>query len=97
VHVPRQRRFKSARLIGEYVKNQNEVFKTYESSYEKPWVDTWKMGKTGKKKNIAGRTWDSIIFWTCIFLGFALGGLMCYFGYTSVVNYDVCFNHMDAG
>lgn len=71
--APRQRRFKSARLIGEY---------------EKPWLENWKKG--GKGKRISGRVWDSIIFWGCIFAGFALGGYFCYSSYRSVSNFEYC-------
>ncbi|KAE8449790.1 hypothetical protein EG329_007565 [Mollisiaceae sp. DMI_Dod_QoI] len=73
--APRQRRFKSARLIG---------------TYEKPWIEDWKMGKDGKKKKLSGRTWDSIIFWTAILLGFGLGAIMCFISYNSVSNFDYC-------
>ncbi|KAF8850957.1 concanavalin A-like lectin/glucanase [Acephala macrosclerotiorum] len=73
VSAPRQRRFKSARLIGEY---------------EKPWIEDWK--KRGKGKRLSGRAWDSVIFWTSIFLGFALGALMCYFSYSKVSNFEYC-------
>ncbi|KAH6669868.1 concanavalin A-like lectin/glucanase domain-containing protein [Halenospora varia] len=73
---PAQRRFKSARLIGEY---------------EKPWIEEWKQGPAGKKKpKISGNAWDRIIFWGSIVLGFALGGLMCYLAFSSVSNFDYC-------
>lgn len=42
-----------------------------------------------KGKKFSGRTWDSIIFWSCIFLGFALGGFMCYLSYSEVSNFQV--------
>ncbi|KUJ09079.1 glycoside hydrolase family 16 protein [Mollisia scopiformis] len=73
VSAPRQRRFKSARLIGEY---------------EKPWIEAWKTGKKGKK--LSGRTWDSIIFWVAIFVGFGLGAIMCYISYSAVSNFEYC-------
>ncbi|KAN0096764.1 glycoside hydrolase family 16 protein [Hyaloscypha variabilis] len=69
----RQRRFKSARLIGEY---------------EKPWIEAWKNQKNGR--GISGRTWDSIIFWGSILLGFILGAVMCYLSYSKVSNFEYC-------
>ena len=70
-------------------KRKSHLQNAYYFRYEKPWVEGWKIGKGGKKNKFQGRTWDSIIFWSCITLGFVLGGLMCYFGFKSVVNYDV--------
>jgi len=49
-------------------------------SYEKPWLEEWKP----KGKKLAGRTWDSIIFWSSVGFGFLLGAFMCYLGYSGV-------------
>ncbi|CAD6448760.1 84755455-ab05-4b84-aba7-01394a00b53e [Sclerotinia trifoliorum] len=75
---PRQRRFKSARLVGDY---------------EKPWLE--KFATDGKRKKLSGRTWDSIIFWTSIAIGFGLGGIMCYIGFTSVPKNLYCLMFED--
>ncbi|KAI9649850.1 hypothetical protein NHQ30_002432 [Ciborinia camelliae] len=75
---PRQRRFKSARLIGDY---------------EKPWLE--KVSTEGKRKKLSGRTWDSIIFWTSIAIGFGLGGIMCYIGFKSVPHNSYCLMFED--
>ncbi|KAM3067192.1 hypothetical protein ACMFMG_005440 [Clarireedia jacksonii] len=74
----RQRRFKSARLIGDY---------------EKPWTEP--VVTEGKRKKWQGRTWDTIIFWTSIIIGFGLGGIMCYIGFTSVPNNTYCLMFED--
>jgi beta-glucanase (GH16 family) len=34
--------------------------------------------------------WERIIFFACIFIGFAIGGVICYFSYTSVSNHEYC-------
>ena len=55
--------------------------------YEKPWIEAWKNQKKGR--GISGRTWDSIIFWGSILLGFILGAVMCYLSYSKVSNFEV--------
>lgn len=65
-HVPRLRKFKSARYTG--------------GEYDKPWT----IEKNPRRK------WERIIFWGSILIGFALGGLICYFSYASVTNHEYC-------
>lgn len=65
-HVPRLRKFKSARHTG--------------GEYDKPWT----IEKNPRRK------WERIIFWGSILIGFALGGLICYFAYASVTNHEYC-------
>ncbi|OCK77836.1 glycoside hydrolase family 16 protein [Lepidopterella palustris CBS 459.81] len=48
--------------------------------YEKPWTTE----KNPKKK------WEKIIFWGSIVVGFAIGGLICFFAYASVTNHEYC-------
>ena len=47
--------------------------------YDKPWT----IEKNPRRK------WERIIFWGSILVGFALGGLICYFAYASVTNHEV--------
>ncbi|KAF2433686.1 glycosyl hydrolase [Tothia fuscella] len=49
-------------------------------NYEKP----WKTQKDPREK------WEYIIFYASIVIGFAIGGLICYFAWTSVTNNEYC-------
>ncbi|UPK99869.1 hypothetical protein LCI18_010804 [Fusarium solani-melongenae] len=48
--------------------------------FEKPWLE-----KSKKEVN-----WDSIIFYTCIFIGLGIGGFLCWKETRGIPNYEYC-------
>ena len=52
-----------------------------DATYEKPWVGV----RNPRRK------YERLIFWGGVVLGFAVGGLICYSGFSSVTNSEVLF------
>jgi hypothetical protein len=83
----KQRRLKSARLVGE-----SESFNPYSKlrltscdRYEKPWI--------AKSPYKARERWDKVILWGGITAGFLIGVPLCYFAYENIPRHQVsrCF------
>ncbi|CAJ0546586.1 Ff.00g012130.m01.CDS01 [Fusarium sp. VM40] len=51
--------------------------------FEKPWLEQ-------KETGFKNWNWDSIIFYTCIFIGLGIGGYLCYKETVSVPKHEYC-------
>jgi hypothetical protein len=80
----KQRRLKSARLVGVYVSIQLLLHIrswTDLKRYEKPWVEA------SPYKN--RERWDKIILWGCITFGFGVGFALCALKYSKIARHEV--------
>lgn len=79
----KQRRLKSARLIGEYESSLAHLHPRVSdfTRYEKPWI-------ANSPYKIRER-WDKVILWGCMAMGFLLGCILCYFAYANVPRHQV--------
>lgn len=75
-HESKQRRLKSARLVGEY-----DIFLLHAnyanmSRYPKPWLEDSQYKKRER--------WDKVILFGLMTIGFLIGCLLCYLAYKNV-------------
>jgi hypothetical protein len=76
-HEAKQRRFKSARLVGEYGIFLHKLTERANTNrYEKPWLEDSQYRRR--------EMWDKIILFGLMTVGFLIGCLLCYLAYINV-------------